>query len=118
MINMKSTGVFNEQVKLYIQFLIASYEIESEEQVESLTFFRLLSFYRQIFWIEECIKGNAYHQAIRELRFMLDSLVQAYYVDKRHPTAKMQCKLEIVKELENLLYGSRMIMCLCSQFLR
>ena len=38
----------------------------------------------------------------------MDSIIQAYYVDKRHPTSEMQCKIEIVKELEDL-YGARMI---------
>ena len=102
------TNMLEKQIKLYIQFVMASYETKPEEQKNSLTFFRLISFYRQLKWIEECISQNAYHQAIRESRFILDSIVQAYYIDKRHPTSEMQCKVEIVKELEDL-YGAKMI---------
>jgi len=99
------------QIKILIQFLIASYEMGDKKPQEfesSLTFFRLISYYKQFKWIGDCISQNAYHQVIRELRFILDSIIQAYYVDKRHPASDMQCKLEIVKEIE-YLYGSDLI---------
>jgi hypothetical protein len=95
-------------VKTLAQFLLASYEVEDKKQKASLTFFRLFSCLCEFKWIRKCISENAYHQAIRELRFVLDSLIKAYYVDREHPDSDMQCKLEIVKEVEDL-YGSRLI---------
>jgi hypothetical protein len=39
------------------------------------------------------------------MRFVLDSIVQAYYIDKEHLGTKRSCKLEIVKELDRLRQG-------------
>lgn len=100
--------MLSEQFKILTQFMILSYEMRKnrkEECEHSLTFFRLVYFYHEFRWIRDCISQNAYHQAIRELRFILDSMVQAYYIDKEHPSTKMQCKLEIVKELDRHYRG-------------
>jgi hypothetical protein len=92
--------------------MIAAYELKHDkkrkEVKNSLTFYRLISFYREFTWLRKCIVENAYHQAIRELRFVLDSMLQAYYVDKRHQASNMMCKLEIIKEIERL-HGVKMI---------
>lgn len=34
-----------------------------------------------------------------ELRFMIDSMVQAYYIDLHHSTASLEMKLEVFKAL-------------------
>lgn len=98
--------------KVLAQFMIAAFELKHDEKRKevknSLTFYRLISFYREFKWLRKCIAENAYHLAIRELRFILDSMVQAYYVDKRHQAADITCKLEIIKEVEGL-YGTKMI---------
>lgn len=104
--------MLKEQIKMLLQFIIAFYDIYSGDNrigENSLTFFRTLSLYRELRWIQSCIEQDAYHQAIRELRFILDSIIQAYYVDKMHPDSEMSCKLEIVKEIENWRYGTRLI---------
>lgn len=100
--------MLDEQYKALVQFMILSSEVEDkrkEETENSLTFFRLIYLFHEFRWIRNCISQNAYHQAIRELRFILDSTVQAYYIDREHPDSKMQCKLEIVKELDRLHRG-------------
>jgi len=50
-----------------------------------------------------------YHQAIRELRYIVDSMGQAYYLDAKHPEASISRKLEIVKEIGKQTFGSRLI---------
>jgi len=52
--------------------------------------------------------SGAYHSAIRELRYVLESAIQAYYVDKEHNGVPIECKLEIIKEIEHLT-GGRLI---------
>jgi len=81
-----------------------------EEQLNSMVIVRLLELNNQLFWIlTNVIYNAAYHQVIRELRFILDSMMQAYYLDMEHPEVDIYCKLEIVKEIEKEAFGTRLI---------
>jgi len=99
-------------MKAITQFIIAFYELHPRKHKKirhSLTLFRVISFYREFRWIQNCLSRYAYHQCIRELRFVLDSTIQAYYVDKRHYGSTMPCKLEIVKEIDKWGFGGRLV---------
>lgn len=109
---MGKARVLYKQIKVLTQFTMAFYDLYARKRGEvrnSLTFFRVVSFYREFRWIQYCISQNAYHQCIRELRFILDSIIQAYYIDERHHNSKMPCKLEIVKEVDRRGFGGRLI---------
>jgi hypothetical protein len=80
-----------------------------EKKFESLLVFRSFEFLKQMLWVCKCVHSGAYHTAIRELRFIFESFVQAYYVDKEHPDSEMVCKLEIIKEMDKLIFGSKLI---------
>lgn len=104
--------VLHKQIKVFTQFLMAFYDLYAKKRSavrNSLTFFRMVFFYREFRWIQYCISQNAYHQCIRELRFILDSIIQAYYVDERHHNSRMSCKLEIVKEVDRWGFGGKLI---------
>jgi hypothetical protein len=107
----KQTKVLDKQIKVLVQFTIAFYDLYTRKRKvrNSLTFFRVVSFYREFHWIQNCLSSSAYHQCIRELRFVLDSIVQAYYIDERHHDSDMPCKLEIVKEIDRWGYGGKLI---------
>jgi len=105
-------NVIDKQIKVLTQFILAFYDLRKRDRKnvdKSLTFFRVSSFYREFRWIQTCISQNAYHQSIRELRFVLESIVQAYYVDQKHRNSGMVCKLEIIKAIDDVLYGGKLI---------
>lgn len=79
------------------------------ERNNSLVFLRFLELQKQIKWFSACVFCGAYHSAIRELRYTLESMLQAYYLDTEHPLAERFCKLEILKEIEKELYGTKLI---------
>jgi len=79
-----------------------------EERFSSLLLFRATEVYKSLLWIGNGMWSGAYYSAIRELRHILESAIQAYYVDWRHNGASIECKLEIIKEIENLT-GGRLI---------
>jgi len=83
--------------------------ISEFDKYNSMTFFRFVELQNQIVWILISVLYGAYHHAIRELRYVLDSMLQAYYLDKEHPEADMYCKLEILKEIEKEMHGGRLI---------
>lgn len=79
------------------------------EKHNSLWIFRLAELQHLIGWVMISVLYGKYHQAIRELRYMFDSMAQAYYLDAEHPAASITCKLEILKEIEKQAFGARLI---------
>ncbi|WP_287588322.1 hypothetical protein [Candidatus Borrarchaeum sp.] len=63
---------------------------------------RGIELFLNLTWIQNCVLSGAYHQAIRELRYSLETMIQSYYLDINHPEASLECKLEILKELADL----------------
>lgn len=83
--------------------------IPQEKQLDSMVVFRLLELHKTLLWLEICALYGAYHQLIRELRFVLDSFLQAYYLDKQYHDKTIQEKLEIVEKEELQLFGRNLI---------
>ena len=43
--------------------------------------------------------NGLYRNAFHEIRYVLESVLQAYYIDKGHPEAEIIAKLEVLKEI-------------------
>jgi len=78
----------------------------NSNQFGLILFNRMIELQKHLLWICKCVHSGAYHTAIRELRFILESVVQAYYMDKGHPDSNLECKIEIIKEIERLVGGT------------
>jgi hypothetical protein len=61
-----------------------------------------------LFWIRNFVYFQEYQTAFRELRFIFESILKSYYLDVNHPKIGLKCKIEILKELDEL-YGSKLI---------
>jgi len=78
--------------------------------LNSIFFIRLFGMFKHLYWLQFCAWSGAYHALMRELRFTLESCIQAYYIEKEHPDAKLDCKFEILKEIKNQrLIGAKLI---------
>lgn len=83
-----------------------------EQRHISLFLYRFLELNRQLLWICKCVHSGTYHTAIRELRFVFESFIQAYCIDKEYPESEMGYKLEIIKKFDKPPYelsGSKLI---------
>ncbi|HUV02560.1 MAG TPA: hypothetical protein VMW67_03825 [Desulfobacteria bacterium] len=78
------------------------------DKFNGLLFFRFVELTKQLFWLHFSVLSGNYHQSIRELRYILESALQAYYIDGEHLEATMGCKLEIIRALDKLI-GGRLI---------
>lgn len=45
--------------------------------------------------------NGLYRNAFHEIRYVLESVLQAYYIDKGHPIADINAKIEVLKEIED-----------------
>jgi hypothetical protein len=84
-------------------------ELPEIEKLDSLVILRLAELQHLIGWVMLCVLYGKYHQALRELRYVFDSMAQAYYLDAEHPAATITAKLEILKDIEKQAFGSRLI---------
>ena len=82
--------------------------LSESDKYNSLLLLRFVELTKQLFWLHFSVLSGNYHQSIRELRYILESALQAYYIDREHPEATMGCKLEIIKEIDKLI-GGRLI---------
>jgi len=89
--------------------LLNLFKLDFSELDNSLVFLRFGEIQFHLMTAHITISIGAYHLMLRELRYILDSILQAYYLDSNHPKAKLECKLEILMEIERQLYGTRLI---------
>jgi hypothetical protein len=69
---------------------------------ELLIAIRLVESFRIFSWIKLCLACTSYQSVFRELRFMLDGVAQACYIDLNHPEASLVSKLEVYKALGDM----------------
>lgn len=84
--------------------------IGKENFLNSCVGFRLTQLNKELewFWLE-CTSG-VYDNANRTLRYVLESFLQAYYVDREHPHTMMECKLAFLEKIDNATFaGSKLI---------
>ena len=78
------------------------------DKFNSLLLLRFLELQKQLSLLHFSVLSGGYRQSIHELRYILESAIQAYYIDKNHPKATFECKLEVLKEM-NMMVGGRLI---------
>jgi hypothetical protein len=69
---------------------------------ELLIAIRLVEAFRIFNWIKICLTCGSYQSVFRELRFMLDGIAQACYIDLNHFEASLESKLEVYKALGDI----------------
>jgi len=74
---------------------------------ESLTYQRILDLIKTAWLITFNVYSGAYRSAMRNLRFILEALIQAYYLDKKFPYTFATEKFEYADV--NKLYGTRLM---------
>lgn len=101
---------WSEHYNNWIDFARPVHKTTSKsEQNNSITIFRLVEMGNIILWVWFSVIWGRYHTAIRELRYIFESFLQAYYLDMEYPTSDIVCKLEILKEIDRELIGNRLI---------
>lgn len=62
---------------------------------------RATELFKNLLWIQNCVLSGAYHTAIHELRYLMEMMIQSYYLDTNYPEASIENKLWILKALED-----------------
>jgi hypothetical protein len=91
------TEHYNNWIDIIRPFVKAPLDSET---ANSMVFFRFMELQYNILWVHICVLFGRHHSAMRELRYSLESMTQAYYLDSEHPRANAACKLEIIREID------------------
>jgi len=83
--------------------------LSKDEESDSLLVLRLFEFQKTLLWLDTCANCGSYRPLIRELRFFLESFMQALYMDEKYPEADMREKLLLLHKNEKRLYGFNLI---------
>jgi hypothetical protein len=70
-----------------------------ERRNQLLMAVRFTECFQTLFWIESLALGGGYYLAIRELRSMLEGVIQAYYIDIKYPDVDVAGKLAVLNEM-------------------
>lgn len=90
-------------------FNIFSYLTASlDDKNNSIFYFRCLELNKHIGIIHFQLLSGLYHQSIRELRYLLESIIQAYCIDRNYPNSNISDKLNFLNEIDKIT-GSRLI---------
>lgn len=74
--------------------------MKGDEYLNSMVFIRLQETQRLLIEYRILDRLCAYYSIFRQLRFMLESVLQAYYIDKEYPEVNLQGKLSILKQMK------------------
>ncbi|MFX0174275.1 MAG: hypothetical protein ACFE9L_20535 [Candidatus Hodarchaeota archaeon] len=98
--------VFNEDYYRYLGVYKRKLGEFGLDRLESLLQACLWEYYLESRWILYSIVSGCYHQAYREMRFLMESWAQAYHIDQIYIKKTFE---EKVKCDELRLYGKRLI---------
>ena len=74
---------------------------EPQKQFNSLVFWNYLNFVRNCGYTLFLTYNSLYRNAFDSIRHILESIVQALYLESRHPSATMKTKIHILSEVQD-----------------
>lgn len=83
-------------------------DVSKEDSGNSMLILRLLELQKTLIWLQFSALYGSYRPLMRELRFVLESFLQAYYLDTKCPDIKIEEKFKILDEHEMELFGVKL----------
>ena len=88
-----------------IRWISSKYDRE-EQKIVYFQFFRL---FKEIYWLQFLFHNGNYPMIYRILRYILELISQAYYIDSKYPDLSLDEQIEKTKEMEETIYGWNLV---------
>ncbi len=86
-----------------------SHEYRKDEQM-NIVYIHWLRLFKEIYWLQFLFYTGNYQTAYRNLRYVLEMLCQAYYIDAGHPDSTLDEQFEWARRTEEEgIYGWRLV---------
>ena len=90
-----------------VRWISSKYDREEQMNIVIFQFSRL---FKEVYWLQFLFHTGNYSTAYRNLRYILEMISQAYYIDTKHPTLTLDQQIEEARELEEKrIYGWNVI---------
>lgn len=85
-----------------VGWISSKYKREEQMNIVIFQFSRLL---KEIYWLQFLFHTGNYSTVYRNLRYILEMMCQAYYIDREHPDLTLGEQIEKTMEIEEHIYG-------------
>jgi len=90
------------------RWISSSYERQRQMNIAGFQFFRL---FKEISWLQFLFHTGNYPAAYRNLRYILEMICQACYIDTKYPTLTLDEQIEKTRELEERVSSWDIVSC-------
>ena len=85
-----------------VRWISSKYKREEQMNVVGFQFSRL---FKEVYWLQFLFHTGNYPTAYRNLRYILEMISQAYYIDTKYPTLTLDEQIRKTGELEESVFG-------------
>ena len=89
-----------------IGWISSKYNREEQMNIVIFQFHRL---FKEIYWLQFLFHNGNYPMVYRNLRYILELISQAYYIDSKYPDLSLDKQIEKTKEMEETIYGWNLV---------
>ena len=89
-----------------VRWILSKYDRYQQMNIVLFQFSRL---FKEIYWLQFLFHTGNYATAYRNLRYILELMSQAYYVDMTNPGLTLDEQIEKASEVEERVYGWKLI---------
>lgn len=89
-----------------VKWISSKYKREEQMNIVIFQFSRL---FKEIYWLQFLFHTGNYPTAYRNLRYILEMICQAYYIDTKYPTLTLDDQIEKATEIEERVFGWNVI---------
>lgn len=89
-----------------IGWINSNYDRKEQKNIVS---FQFQGLFKEIYWLQFLFHNGNYPVIYRNLRYILELICQAYYVDTEYPNLSLDEQIEKTKETEEKVYGWNLV---------
>lgn len=81
----------------------------SREEQMNIVFIQFVRLFKEIHWLQFLFHSANYPMVYRNLRYVLEMIAQAYYIDCKYPVLSLDEQTRKIMEMEESVYGWKLI---------
>jgi len=93
-------------IDLIVTWIPSQYK---DKESNNMVFMQFTRMFKELYWLQFLFLAGNYPLIYRNLRYLLEMMAQAYYVDLKYHRLNIDEKFEKIKDLEREFYGWNLI---------
>ena len=89
-----------------ISWIMSKYSRKEQMNIVFIQFVRL---FKEIYWLQFLFHNANYPMVYRNLRYVLEMIAQAYYIDYKYPALSLDIQVGKIMKIEEKIFGWKLI---------